>query len=118
MLAAEGLVGAASVGDPRKELLLIENPYARKGIEMYMKNGYLKQRFPSPLPRTEVEQKVFDEIGKACNQYYSEMKQKWFLGAEEFNDESFARYLTTLKKMGVEELIATTQAAYDRYMQE
>lgn len=88
------------------------NPIAKKGIEMYMENGYLQDTYPV-LTFTPEEKEIYDRVYTNITTYAEEMHQKWLLGAEDV-EETWERYVQTLISYGVNDLVATQQSAYDR----
>lgn len=88
------------------------NPIAKKGIEMYMENGYLADAYPV-LALTTDEKAAYDKVYTNITTYAEEMQQKWLLGAEDV-ESTWDEYITTLIEYGVEDLVATQQAAYNR----
>lgn len=72
-----------------------------------------KEKFPN-IFFSEEELKVIDRLKPDISAYTNKMRAKWLLdgGVEKEWDE----FQATLKKMGIEELLAAHQSGYDRYM--
>lgn len=88
------------------------NEISRKGFEMYIDGGYVKQQFVKPQ-FTESEQKVLNTNYNNIDTYISEMEQKWILGTEDV-EKGWDNYIATLKKMKVDEVIKIYKDAYAR----
>ncbi|MGM0884440.1 MAG: extracellular solute-binding protein [Bacillota bacterium] len=71
-----------------------------------------KEKFPN-IFFSEEELKVIDRLKPDISAYTNKMRAKWLLdgGVEKEWDE----FQATLKKMGIEELLAAHQSGYDRY---
>lgn len=90
------------------------NPIAREGMNMYIENGYIQEKFPTVAFSPE-EQKVLDEKTPAIYTHIKETTQKWILGAEDVNT-TWDNYIKALDNMGMQEVLEVYQKAYDRYM--
>ncbi|WP_309119024.1 extracellular solute-binding protein [Paenibacillus sp.] len=88
------------------------NPVAAKGIEMYDANNYYMEQFPKIIFTPE-EQKVYDRVYPGIKTFVEETVQKWTLGAESV-EEGYDAYHQRLKDLGVDELVAIHQSAYER----
>lgn len=91
------------------------NPTALEGIKEYVDNGYIMDAYP-PISYTDEERNKFEELNAAVLTYVDEMLQKWVLGAEPINDETFNKYIKQLENLGIKKLLELEQGAYDRYM--
>lgn len=101
------------LGDYRGELQSM-NEFSRSGVEMYVKKGFLAEAFP-PLSFTAEEKKVLDARWTALDTFIRETRDKWTLGAEPV-EANFDKYLSQMRAMGMDEVLAAYQSAYDRYM--
>ncbi|WP_373229354.1 extracellular solute-binding protein [Cohnella sp.] len=72
-----------------------------------------KEKFPN-IFFSEDELKVIDRLKPDISAYTNKMRAKWLMsgGVEKDWDE----FQATLKKMGIEELLAAHQSGYDRYL--
>ncbi|MBW7476338.1 extracellular solute-binding protein [Paenibacillus oenotherae] len=72
-----------------------------------------KERFPNVFFNEE-ELAVIDRLKPDISAYVNKMRAKWLMsgGVEQEWDE----FQNTLKKMGIDELLAAHQSGYDRYM--
>ncbi len=96
--------------------LAIMNNYAREGYKMYLDNGYCEVLPKMPvLSFTEEEGRVLKETASGCETYMNEQHQKWFMGTEPLNDDTWNAYLAQLQTLGIDRYVATYQSAYDRY---
>lgn len=86
---------------------------AKKGMDMYLKEGYMMDQYPSYSMTEDVKER-YSELGGIINTYVDEMFQKWVMGAEPLNDAAWDAYLKQINKFGLKELIEIEQAAYDR----
>jgi len=89
------------------------NPIARDGMRMYIDNDYFMPQFP-PVSFTEEEQAVITQKWTAINTFIQETEQKWIMGAEPV-EPNFDAYIRALKNMGMDEIVAIYNAAYQRY---
>ncbi len=62
---------------------------------------------------TEAELNLITTKYPTCRTYMLEQMAKWTFDGSKI-DQEFDGYMATLKSMGMEEVIATYQAAYDR----
>lgn len=88
------------------------NPIAKEGIELYMEEGYLQPAYPV-LALTTEEKETYDRVYSKINTYSVDMHHKWLLGAESV-EKTWDLYVKTLIELGIEELIETQQAAFNR----
>lgn len=64
---------------------------------------------------TEEEQAVIDQYKVEFDSYVNEMKNKFIMGVEDIsNDATWDNYVSTLETLGMSELQAVYQSAYDR----
>lgn len=89
------------------------NPVAKQGAKMYIDKKYIVPEFPL-LSYTTEEQKVINEKGTSIDTLIKEQTQKWILGAESV-ETTWDKYISTLKNMGVNDLIKVQQTAYDNF---
>lgn len=76
---------------------------------------YTRDRFPAYLFKfTEEEMDVINNKWVDIKSYHDEMCGKFIVGIENI-DEEWDNYIATLKKMGIDDVIAVYQAAYDRW---
>jgi len=73
-----------------------------------------KEKFPN-IFFTEDELKVLDKLKPSISQYVNQHRAKWLLNGGV--EKEWEEFQATLKKMGIDELLAVHQAAYDRYIQ-
>lgn len=88
------------------------NEISREGFEMYHNGGYVKQQFVKPKFTPE-EQDTINQYFNNISTYVDEMEQKWILGVEDV-EKGWDKYLATLKKMGIDEVVKIYQTAYAR----
>ncbi|WP_339288948.1 MULTISPECIES: extracellular solute-binding protein [unclassified Paenibacillus] len=91
------------------------NATALKGIKEYIDNGYIMEAYP-PIAYTDEERTKFEELNAGVLTYVEEKLQRWVLGVEPINDETFSKYIKELEGLGIKDLLALEQGAYDRYM--
>ncbi len=86
-----------------------------KTLDLYEKSGVVNKmnvKLPA-LSFTEKELNLITSKYPTCRTYMLEQLQKWTFDGSKV-DAEFNNYMSTLKSMGIEEIIATYQAAYDR----
>lgn len=88
------------------------NDLANLGVDMYVNNGYVIDAFPE-VTLTEEEQKVYNDKWVNIETYMTESHQKWVLGAEKVED-GWGAYINRLNDLGLSEITAIYQKAYDR----
>ena len=86
----------------------------KAAVRMYQDNGYCMAQFPS-LTLSPQEQKVYSTKLAAIEAYIRDTAQEWVLGGADI-DAAFDGYIQTLHDMGMDEVLAAYQAAYDRYI--
>ena len=74
---------------------------------------YIRPTIPA-LSFTEEEREVINSIYTEIQTYKDEMINKFIMGKEPL--DNFDNFVETLNSMGIEEVLAVEQAAYDRYM--
>lgn len=84
----------------------------KDNVEMYVPNMQ-KEKFPN-IFFNEEELKVIERLKPDISAYTNKMRANWLMsgGVEKEWDE----FQATLKKMGIEELLAAHQSGYDRYL--
>lgn len=105
-------LGMGTMQDIQYELQAM-HPYGRAGYDMYSENSWGTEQMPL-LSYTESEFERLNEIMASVRTMVSEMSQKWILGAEPLDDESYGEFIRQMENMGIEEAVEITQAAYDR----
>lgn len=90
------------------------NEIALQGAMEYIDGGYIKKTRLPNLALTEEEQAKIQELLGPITTFRQETGQRWILGAETV-EAGYDSFVEQLKAMNVEELLATYNAAYDRY---
>lgn len=62
------------------------------------------------------ENKTFTKYYTAINDYVNTMIPKFIIGTEKLTPDSWDSYKKQLESLGIDEIVAAYQAAYDRYM--
>ena len=75
---------------------------------------YIRPTFPA-LSYTEEERDIINSTYTEIQTYKDEMVNKFIMGKESL--DNFDSFVETLKSIGIEEVLAAEQAAYDRYIQ-
>jgi len=83
----------------------------RKSLDVWMEAENKKQL--PPITPTQDESTRFASIMNDINTYKSEMLDKFVMGVEPI--ENFAKFVSSIQGMGIEEAIQIQQAALDRY---
>ncbi len=113
-LQAKGLrFRAGVVGDWNAEEQWL-NESGKEAVKLYGENKYIRPQLPR-LVFTADEQKIITEKWGAIDTYMKESEQKWVLGTEKV-EETFDKYLQTLKGMGIEDVIAAYNSSYQRFL--
>ena len=86
------------------------NEGARKGFEMY--ESIVQPPVPTLCFNME-EIKIRDKYNTNISTAVEEQQQKWIMGKEDVN-ETWDKYIKTLKSMGVDEIIKINKDAYTR----
>ncbi|WMJ85842.1 extracellular solute-binding protein [Anaerocolumna sp. MB42-C2] len=87
-------------------------PQAAAGVKMYDENKYCLSRLPTLSYNTE-ELNTITNKNSAIDTYWQETMQSWIFSPDKI-DAEFDKYISTLKGMGMDEVIAAMQSAYDR----
>ena len=89
----------------------------KKTLEMYEEAGVVNKCYPRlpALSFTDEENDLILAKYPACRTYMLEQLQKWTFDGSTI-DQEFDGYMETLKNMGMDEVVAAYQAAYDRLM--
>lgn len=111
-LRSIGAYEIGSYGNLEGELSAM-NKQAREGFELYANSDWVQPQFPT-LTFTEEEQKVKDDNEVNISTAMSEYEQSVLLGVEDL-DASWDNHIAMLKEMGLEELLAAYNSAYERY---
>ncbi len=94
------------------------NEIAVEGMELYQSNDWNVELVPPvAMMITGDEIKENSDLTTQVSTYAEEMLQKWVLGAEEFNDAAWNKYITQLENFGMKRLMEIRQAAFDKYNQ-
>ncbi|MDI6619375.1 MAG: extracellular solute-binding protein [Clostridiales bacterium] len=91
----------------------------RKTIELYQNSGVINKmnvKLP-PLGFSEKELDIVTSKYPTCRTYMLEQLQKWTLDGSSIDGE-FDKYMSTLKSMGIEDVISVYQTAYDKIKSE
>jgi len=88
------------------------NEFALEGIALYDKGDYLIPQFLG-VAFNENEQKVYDKSMNSLRTYMLERQQAWILGTGDVEKE-WDSYMATLNKMGLADVKAVMQSAYER----
>lgn len=81
--------------------------------DLYEQEGHIGDAFPT-LAFTDDEQDVINEKYIEIETYVNEMIDKFIMGVESL--DGFDAYAAKVQSMGIEDVLAIYQAAYDRYM--
>jgi len=88
------------------------NEFALEGIALYDEGDYLIEDFLG-VAFTEAEQEIYDSTWGSIRDYMLERQQSWILGNGDVM-EDWDEYIETVNEMGMQELLAVMQTAYDR----
>ncbi|WP_368188502.1 extracellular solute-binding protein [Aestuariibius sp. HNIBRBA575] len=88
------------------------NEHALRGIALYDQGDYLIDQFLG-VAFNEAEQDVYDDHWISIRTYMLERQQAWILGTGNVEDE-WDDYLAQLDRLGMTEVLAAMQSAYDR----
>ena len=89
----------------------------QKTKTLYNESGVVMKKNPK-LPALSFTQEELDLVNSKyppCRTYMLEQLEKWTFDGSTI-DAEFDNYMATLKSMGMDEIVATYQAAYDRLM--
>ena len=81
--------------------------------DIYEQEGHIGEPFPT-LAFTNDEQSLLNEKYTEIETYMNEMVDKFIMGVEPL--DKFDEYVAQVESMGLEDVLAVYQAAYDRYM--
>ena len=81
--------------------------------DIYEQEGHIGDAFPT-LAFTGEEQGIINEKYTEIETYMNEMVDKFIMGTESL--DQFDAYVAKMESMGLQDVIAVYQAAYDRYM--
>ena len=81
--------------------------------DIYEQEGHIGDAFPT-LAFTNEEQGIISEKYTEIETYMNEMVDKFIMGVESL--DKFDDYVAQIEKMGLADVLAVYQAAYDRYM--
>lgn len=88
------------------------NEFALEGIDLYEQGDYLVPDFLGVSFNPD-EQKVYDKSWTSIRDYMLERQQAWILGNGDV-EADWDDYMATLEQMGLNEVLAVMQSAYDR----
>ena len=88
------------------------NEYALEGIALYDEGDYLIDQFLG-VAFSEDEQKVYDKYWTSLRTYMLERQQAWILGTGDV-EADWDDYISDLNSMGLSDVLAAMQSAYDR----
>ena len=88
------------------------DPVALAGIDLYEKGDYLIPEFPG-VSLAPAERRRVDRKWPAIMAAMLEAQQAWLLGARQV-DRDWDGYMARLKRLGLDEVLAAMQSAYDR----
>ncbi len=95
-------------------LLATMHEIPKKGYVEYIENKWIQPQIPV-VTFNEDEQKVIDKYLTNINTLVSENEQRWILGKGDVEAE-WDKYVSDLKGMGLDEVLAVYNSAYDRYL--
>ena len=81
--------------------------------DIYEQEGHIGDAFPT-LAFTEDEQDIINEKYTEIETYMNETVDKFIMGVESL--DKFDDYVAQIDSMGLADVLAVYQAAYDRYM--
>lgn len=83
--------------------------------DIYEQDGHIGKKFPT-LAFTDEEQSVINEKYTEIETYTNEMVDKFIMGVEPL--DNFDAYVEKINSMGLADVLAVQQSAYNRYMHE
>jgi len=95
-------------------LLSTMHEIPKKGYLEYIENKWIQPQTPV-VTFNEEEQKVIDKYLTSINTFVAETEQKWVMGKGDVEAE-WDKYVSDLKGMGLDEVLAVYNSAYDRYL--
>lgn len=81
--------------------------------DLYEQEGHIGDAFPT-LAFTDDEQSIINEKYTEIETYVNEMLDKFIMGVEPL--DNFDAFVAQIQAMGIEDVLAVYQTAYDRYM--
>ena len=81
--------------------------------DIYEQEGHIGDAFPT-LAFSNEEQSILNEKYTEIETYMNEMIDKFIMGVEPL--DNFDAYVEQVERMGLADVLAVYQAAYDRYM--
>jgi putative aldouronate transport system substrate-binding protein len=108
--------GTAPPQHRREDIILKKNAEDERYFDRQpqLLEPYLKSPFPT-VYFTPEEQTRVSALQTDIETYYKQMEAQFIVGRASF--DKWEEYVSTLKRMGIEDLIALYQAAYDRWNQ-
>ena len=91
----------------------IMDPVAKEAVSLYSRGGFVKAPFPS-LTLLPDEKRLFDEKWGSIDSNIKQTVQRWVLGAESV-ETGFEPYMEKMRTLGMDEITAVYQQAYDRF---
>lgn len=91
---------------------IAHQPDAVAAAESYQ--PYIRDSFPTGMLLTDDEQSVIGQYLTDIETHRDEMNTKYIMGQESL--DSFDKYVSDLKAMGLDQVIEVRQAQYDRYI--
>ena len=88
------------------------NEFALEGIALYDEGDYLIDQFLGVAFNPE-EQRVYDRYWGSIRDYMLERQQAWILGSGDV-EADWGDYMDQLNKLGLDDVLAVMQSAYDR----
>ncbi len=89
------------------------NKEAREGFEMYENSDWIQPQFPT-LSFTEEERDAIDDNWTNLNTAIEEYEQSVLMGVQDI-DATWDNHIASLKAMGLDEVVAAYNSAYERY---
>jgi ABC-type sugar transport system, periplasmic component len=92
------------------------NSIALEGMKMYSEKGYFPEIKEVPsLIYTNEQEKRHNTLKTQVETYLNESMQQWILGGRDI-EKDFEQFRTQMRTLGVDELVAIEQEAYDSYL--
>ena len=63
---------------------------------------------------TKKEQSIIEDNKHDIDKYVASMRDAWIMGTTELNDATWAEFINTMKKMGIEDVLEVYEAALER----
>ena len=71
---------------------------------------------------TKQEQRIIEDSKNDIDKYVASMRDAWIMGTQELNDDTWANFVATIERMGIQDVLevyeAALQRAYDNGLQE